>query len=55
MNKALLYSTWNSIQCYCQPGWERSGGRMDAHICMTAILRSLPETTITLLIGYTPI
>ena len=25
-SKDILYSTWNSAQCYVQPGWERSLG-----------------------------
>jgi len=25
-NKDLLYSTWNSAQCYMPPGWEGSLG-----------------------------
>ena len=26
INKDLLYSTWNSAQCYVTAGWERSLG-----------------------------
>ena len=45
-NKDLLFNTWNSVQ------WERRLGRMDT--CMAESLCCLPETIITLLIGYTP-
>ena len=30
-NKDLLYSTWNSAQCMCQPGWE-TGLRKNGYI-----------------------
>ena len=43
-NGILLYSTWNSAQCYgtllivmCYPGWEGSW-RMDTCICMAESL-----------------
>ena len=36
-----------------QPGWEVNLGRMDA--CKAESLRTSPEATTTLLIGYTPI
>ena len=36
-----------------QPGWEVSLGRMDT--CKAESLRTSPEATTTLLIGYTPI
>ena len=54
-NKVLLYSTWNcSILC---ASLEERGvwGRMDTFICVTESLCCSPETTTTLLIGYTPI
>ena len=54
-NKDLLYSTWNSAQCYWQPGWEGSLGCMDTCICMAESLCCPPETIRTLFIGYTPI
>ena len=44
---------WNSAQCYV-PAWA-VWGRMDTCICMTESLCCSPETTTTLLIGYTPI
>ena len=55
-NKNLLYSTWNSAQCYV-PAWMEAGSwrRMGICICMTESLHSSPKTTTTLLIGYTPI
>ena len=50
-NKDLLYSTWNSVQCY-MPAWMGAafGG---ARICVAESLHCLPETIITLLISYT--
>ena len=55
-NKDLLYSTWNSTQCYV-PAWMEGGvgGRMDTCICMAESLHCSPETIATLSIGYTPI
>ena len=47
-NTDLLYSTWNSAQCYV-PAW--MGGRFGGeqiYICLSPL-------SITLLIGYTPI
>ena len=54
-NKILLYSTWNSVQCYVA-AWMGVGfgGEWITCICMAESLHSSPETT-TLLIGYTPI
>ena len=52
-NKNLLYSTWNSAQCYVPARMGESGGRTDACICMAESLHCLPETIITLLIGIT--
>ena len=51
-NKDLLYSTWNSAQCYGQPGWEGSLGRMNTWACMAESLHSPLETITRLLIGY---
>ena len=51
VNKDLLYSTWNSAQCYVTAGWERSLGEMNTCICMAESLCCSPETTMTLLIG----
>ena len=53
-NKDLLYSTWNSAQCYV-PAWmggEFGGEWIHAH---PQLLCSVPEAITTLLIGYTPI
>ena len=47
-NQNLLYSTWNSAQCYV-PAWmggEFGGEWIHVYICS-------PETVTTLLIGYT--
>ena len=56
INKGLLYSTWNSAQCY-MAAWMGGGswGRMDAYICMAESLCCSPETTSTFLICYTPV
>ena len=55
-NKNLLYSTWNSAQFYV-PGWMGGGvwGRMDTCVGMAESLHRSPETTTTLLVGYTPV
>ena len=54
-NKDLLYSTWNSTQCYV-PAWMGGGlGRIHTCTCMAEVLCCSPETTTALLIGYTPI
>ena len=50
-NKDLLYSTWNSAQCYVQPGWEGFQGRMDTCICMAESFHCSPETTTTFVMG----
>ena len=54
-NKDLLYSTWNSAQCYVASymGGE-SGGRMNTCMCMAESLLCSPFRTPTFLIGYTP-
>ena len=39
----------------CQLGWSGLWGRMDTPICNAEFLRSSPETTTTLLTGYTSI
>ena len=51
-NKDLLYSAWNSAQCYVTP-WMGGefGGRKDICICMAESLCYSPDT-ITVLIGY---
>ena len=50
----LLYSTWNSAQCYVA-AWMGGGscGRMDTRICMTESLSCSPEAITALLIAYT--
>ena len=48
-NKDLLYSTWNSAQCYVAAGWEES---LEANGYMVSMIRFLcctPETVTTLL------
>ena len=55
-NKDLLYSTWNSAQCYVAAWMGREfGGKMDTCICMAESLYCLPEMISTLFISYTPI
>ena len=55
-NKDLLYSTWNSTQSFCASLDGRGlWGRMDTCICTAESLHWSPETTTTLLTGYTPI
>ena len=53
-NKDLLYSTWNSAQCYVA-AW--MGGelreRMDTCICKAESLCCSLETITTLSVGYT--
>ena len=51
-NKNLLYSTWNSAQCYT-PAWMGAGiwGRIDTCIPMAESLHCSPETITTLLIA----
>ena len=52
-NKDLLYSTWNSVQCYVA-AW--MGGELGREcICMAESLRCSAETITALLISYTPI
>ena len=59
-NKDLLYSPWNSAQCYV-PAWMGvcggggGWGRMDPCTCMAESLCCSPEITTTSLIGYTAI
>ena len=56
-HKDLLYSTWNSAQCYV-PAWMEVRvvwGRMDTCMCMAESLCCPPETITTLLIVYTTI
>ena len=43
------------LNVMCQPGWEWSLGIMATCLYVAESLPCLPETTITLLIGYTPI
>ena len=51
IRKDLLYSSWNSAQCYVA-AWMggKFGGRMDTYSLLCS-----PETITTLLISYTPI
>ena len=51
-NKDLLYSTWDSAQCYMAPAWEWSLGE-NGCMYMAVHLHCSPETVPTLLIGYT--
>ena len=54
-NKDLLYSTWNSAQCYvaaCTGGGLGENGYME---CTAEFLLCSLETTTTSLISYTPI
>ena len=50
-NKNLLYSTWNSAQCYMPAMMGEFWGRTDACICMAESLHCSPETIITLLMA----
>ena len=52
-NKDLLYSTWNSAQCYGSLDGSGVWGRMDTCTGMAESLCHSPETITTLLIGYT--
>ena len=55
INRDLLYSTWNSTQCVCQPGWEKASGKVGTCLWVDECFPCSPETTIALLIGCTPI
>ena len=48
-NRDLLYSTWNSVQCYVA-AWMGGdfGGKMDTCVCMAESLHCWPETITTL-------
>ena len=54
-NKDLLYSTWNSAQCYVAAwiGGEFGGEKIHVYVWLSPFCQ--PETITTLLIGYTPI
>ena len=59
-NKDLLYSTWNSAQCYMwqsrrEGSLEENDTYIYIYICMAESLCCPPEDIITLLIGHTPI
>ena len=54
-NKGLLYSTWNSTQCYVAAWMRGQFGGECVYICMTESLPCSPETITTLLISCTPI
>ena len=51
-NSDLLYSAWNSAQCYMAAWIQGSLGRMYTHIYMAEFLCCPPETITTLLIDY---
>ena len=53
-NKDLLYSTWNSAQCYGSLDGSGVWGRMDTCTGMAESFCYSPETIATLLISYTP-
>ena len=54
-NKDLLYSTWSSAQCYVAV-WMGGGSGENGYTHMYGwVPFHPPETTTTLLIGYTPI
>ena len=57
VNKDLLYSTWNSAQCYVAAwmGGEFRAEWIHVYICMAEFLCCPPESITTLLIDYTPI
>ena len=55
INRDLLYSTRNSTQCVCQPGWEKASGKVDTCLWVDECFPCSPETTTALLIGCTPI
>ena len=48
--KELLFSMWNSAQCYLA-GWLGVWGRMYTGMCMAESLPCSPETITTLSIG----
>ena len=48
-------STWTLLNVMCQTGWDGVWGRMDTCTCMAEFFHCSPETTTTLLIGYTSI
>ena len=53
-NKVLLYSMWNSTQCYAA-AWRGIWGRTHTCICMTESLCCAPENNTALSTGYTPV
>ena len=54
-NKDLLYSTWNSAQCYAAAwiGRESGGEKIHIYVWLSPFCQS--ETITTLLIGYSPV
>ena len=54
-NKVLLIAQATLLNVMWQPGRSGVWGRMDRCICMTESLWCLPETVMTLFIGYTPV
>ena len=55
MKLFVCYFHGTLLNVMCQPGWEWSLGIMATCLYVAESLPCLPETTITLLIGYTPI
>ena len=53
-NKNLLYSTWNSAQCYVA-AWMGGGLGQNGYMCMAESLHCSSKTITTLLTGYTPV
>ena len=56
-NKDLLYSTWNSAQCYAaaRMGGESEGEWIDAYVWLHAFMVHPKLSQHRLLISYTPI
>ena len=57
INKDLLYSTWNSAQCY-MTAWmegEFGGEWILVYVWLSPFTVLSPETITAVLIGYTPI
>ena len=55
-NKDLLYSTWNSAQCYLATWMRGSLGENEyMYKCMAESLHCSPETITILLMRYTPV
>ena len=48
-------STWNSLSVMCQTGRHGVWGRMDTCICVAEFFHCSPETSTTLLTGYSSV